>query len=200
MDIGQRLKEIRLIKGWSQARLGRESGVSRVSINRYEIGETEMSAQTLQQLAKTLQVPITLLYGFSADQAVGTVEAVAIPILGRIPAGELKFTEDTVLGYFPAPSDIIAGGVCFWLQVSGNCMSPTFKDGHLALIRVQPEVENGEVAVVAVDNENATLKRIKRQGDIIMLKGDNPQHEMIALPAERVRIIGKVVGAFYRAP
>jgi len=197
-EIGERIKLLRQARGWTQAKLADLSDVERSNIARYEANISQMTAQTLQRIANALEVPITLLYGLTNDQAVGTMEAVLIPVLGKIPAGELKFTEDTVVGHLPAPADIVAGGICFYLQISGNCMAPSYRDGDLAMVRVQPEVENGEVAVIVVDNEDATLKRFSRRGEFVVLRGDNPSQEPIALPANRVRVIGKVVGFFRR--
>ena len=61
-------------------------------------------------------------------------------------------------------------------------MTPTIPDGALVLIREQPEVESGAIAAVLVNGETeATLKRIKRQGNMMILMPDNPEYEPIVV-------------------
>lgn len=197
MDIGERVKALRLSRGWSQGTLAAKIDMDRTSIVKYEAGTVDMTAQTLQKIADALEVPIATLYGVPASQ-VDSGPWEAIPILGRIPAGELRFTEETVEGYRMVPSSKVQGGPHFYLRVIGNCMSPRFRDGDLALVRVQSEVENGEAAVVVANGgDDATLKRVYCHGNTVVLRADNPDFDPIILPASEVRIVGKVVGGAF---
>ena len=74
-------------------------------------------------------------------------------------------------------------------------MEPTIPNGSLVLVREQPEVEYGSIAAVLVNGDTeATLKRVKQQGDIIILMPDNPEHEPIVVtPDNPARIIGQAV-------
>ena len=198
MDIGERVKTLRLSRGWSQGTLAAKVDIDRTSLVRYEAGTVAMTAQTLQKIADALEFPITTLYGIPAAQVdVGPWEA--IPILGRIPAGELKFTEETVEGYINVPYGMVRGGMAFALRVQGDCMAPPhgrFKDGDLAFVRVQPEVENDELAVVVVDDE-ATMKRVTYASGFLILKADNPEYPPILVPLANARIVGRVVGGAF---
>lgn len=74
-------------------------------------------------------------------------------------------------------------------------MEPTIPDGSFVLIREQPEVEYGEIAAVLVNgNEEATLKRIRKQGDTVILMPDNPSHEPFIVTEDNpAKIIGKAI-------
>lgn len=74
-------------------------------------------------------------------------------------------------------------------------MEPTIKNGSLVLIRQQPEVEDGEIAAVLfTDDDEATLKRVKRSGDTMILLPDNRRYEPIIVSKDNpVRILGKAV-------
>ena len=81
------------------------------------------------------------------------------------------------------------------VRVEGASMEPTIHDGSLVTIREQPTVEDGEIAAVLVDGDNeATLKRVKHQGDLIMLMPDNKEYDPIILDkCNPGRIVGKAV-------
>lgn len=74
-------------------------------------------------------------------------------------------------------------------------MEPTIHDGSLVTIREQPTVEDGEIAAVLVDDDNeATLKRVKHQGDLVMLMPDNKEYDPIILDKDHPgRIVGKAI-------
>lgn len=89
--------------------------------------------------------------------------------------------------------DIIA------LHISGDSMSPGIPNGSNVLIRLQEEVEDGEIAAVQINGDSeATLKRIKRQNNLIMLVADNPKYPPIVITAENpAKVIGKAVQVIY---
>ncbi len=200
MNFGERIKALRQSRGWSQELLAAKAGLNRTTLLRYEAGTIGIPAKTLQQIADALEAPITYLYGLSESQVnLGPWEA--IPLLGSIPAGELRFTEETVEGYRMVPKDQVKGGIHFALRVQGECMAPRYRTGYLAIVRVQPEVENGEIAVVVVDNEEATLKRVFYQdNERVILRADNTDYPPILVDARNMRVIGKVVGGAFDEP
>ena len=89
--------------------------------------------------------------------------------------------------------DIIA------LHICGDSMSPGIPNGSNVLIRLQEEVEDGEIAAVQINGDSeATLKRIKRQDNLIMLVADNPKYPPIVITAENpATVIGKAVQVIY---
>lgn len=69
------------------------------------------------------------------------------------------------------------------------------KEGCLVLVREQPDVEDGDIAVVMIDNEEATLKRVYRADGKLILKADNPNYPPMLVDPKRARIVGRVVEA-----
>jgi len=123
---------------------------------------------------------------------------VLLPVIGIIRAGQPIYAEENMIGYEPVNPDVIAGGEYFFLLVKGNSMIDSgIRNRSLALVRKQESVENGEVAVVMVDEENATVKRVFFNDKIntITLQPDNPDFSPHTYPIDQVRIIGKVVRA-----
>ena len=122
---------------------------------------------------------------------------VRIPVIGRIAAGlPIEAIED--------PGDVVelaVGSVpdnCYALRVRGTSMiDDHIDDGDLVVIRPQPNVENGEIAVAIVndttENGGATLKRLYREGDTVRLQPRNPAMQPILVPADQVEVRGKVV-------
>ncbi|HEX8968076.1 MAG TPA: transcriptional repressor LexA, partial [Chloroflexota bacterium] len=122
---------------------------------------------------------------------------VRIPVVGRIAAGlPIEAIED--------PSDVVelpVGSVpddCFALRVQGTSMiEDHIDDGDLVLVRPQPSVDNGDIAVAIVsdstENGGATLKRFYREGNTIRLQPRNPAMQPILVPADQVEVRGKVV-------
>ena len=135
----------------------------------------------------------------SLPEGVDPIQNMALlPVIGVIRAGQPIYAEENMIGYEPVNPDTIAGGEYFFLLVRGNSMIDSgIRNKSLALVRKQENVENGEVAVVMVDEENATIKRVffNDKLNTITLQPDNPDFSPRTYPAQQVRIIGKVVRA-----
>lgn len=119
-----------------------------------------------------------------------------IPILGRISAGQPLYAEQHIEGY--TLTDLNGGAEYFALQVSGDSMNAArIQDGDVLIVRRQDEVENGEVAVVMVGDEDATVKRFYADGATVTLmpQSTNPAHRPQAYDTAKtqIRVIGKVV-------
>jgi repressor LexA len=129
----------------------------------------------------------------------GPGQVVEVPVLGRIAAGQPLLAEENVEDTLPLPRAWVRGEEVFLLKVSGESMAPLILPGDLVMVRVQPRVERGEIAVVLV-GEEATLKRVFQEAGGLVLKGDNPDFTPLrfsaAEVAEMVQILGKVVGVY----
>ena len=118
---------------------------------------------------------------------------VRIPVLGRIACGEPILAEQNIDGYRDLSFSHKPDGDMFILRCHGKSMEPTLRDNSFITIRVQPTVENGEMAAVLIGDE-ATIKRVYYKKDEIILKPDNPNYGYIKLNKENPgRILGKVV-------
>src|SRR5699024_11177407 len=120
-------------------------------------------------------------------------EFVQIPILGTIACGDPLFVEENISEYKVEPANDLPSGQLFYLRAIGDSMSPTIIDGSLVLIRYQSDVDSGEIAAVLLNgDEEATVKRNKRQDGIVMLLSDNNSYEPIFITKEKLAsIIGK---------
>jgi len=119
-----------------------------------------------------------------------------IPILGRIAAGLPLYAEEHIEGYTYTERN--GGAEYFALRVKGDSMNAAqINDGSMIIVRRQPEVENGEIAVVRVNKEDVTVKRFKKDGNIVQLipQSYNPNHDIqiYDLKNTEVDVIGKVV-------
>ncbi|CAM2981033.1 hypothetical protein HP548_09735 [Paenibacillus taichungensis] len=117
-----------------------------------------------------------------------------IPVLGQVAAGlpidRIEYNE----GYTLVDPNLLKGNEGFALKVKGDSMTgDRIHEGDLVIVAVQNEVHPHEIAVVSVNGEEATLKRVKRQNDMVMLLPSNPQYEAQLVPANQIHIIGKVV-------
>lgn len=123
---------------------------------------------------------------------------VLLPVLGVIRAGQPLYAEENVIGYEPINPEFIIAGEYFFLLVAGDSMTGSgIKDGSFVLVRKQEEINDGEVAVVMVDEENATVRRLffDDKLNLVILQPDNPHFAPKTCYAENVQIIGKVMRA-----
>ena len=119
-----------------------------------------------------------------------------IPILGRISAGLPLYAEQHIEGY--TLTDLNGGAEYFALRVSGDSMNAArIQDGDILIVRRQDEVENGEVAVVMVGDDDATVKRFYATGSTVTLmpQSTNPDHQpqIYDTATTSIRVIGRVV-------
>jgi len=124
-------------------------------------------------------------------------DRVEIPIVSRVSAGSPILAEEYIEGTLTVDKSMVRqiDGV-FALRIKGNSMVDAgIKDGDFVIIQQQPQVNQGEIAVVLIDNE-ATVKRVYREKDIIRLQPENESMPPIIVdPKEKeVSIIGKVKG------
>ncbi len=124
------------------------------------------------------------------------VEGVLLPIVGRIAAGEAIEMFEEIEGNIEVPKSMISPGYDhFVLKVVGESMiGDHIVDGDMIVLRKQEDADSGDIVAVAIDSENATLKRIYFKGDVVELRPSNPELEPMEISPERIRIIGKVVG------
>ena len=120
-------------------------------------------------------------------------EMSSVPLVGQIACGDPILAEENIEESVSLPSVWHAN---FALICKGDSMAPTVLDGDLVAIRIQPEVENGEIAAVRIGNE-ATLKWVYLHADYIELRPENPAFESIIRrrgEMNDIQIEGKAVG------
>lgn len=120
---------------------------------------------------------------------------VRIPVLGQIACGDPIDADENFSGYRYRSPEGLPSGKLYILEALGNSMEPTIPNGAEVTIREQPEVETNEIAAVLVNGDTeATLKRIRWQGETMILMPDNKDYDPIVVSEEYpVTIIGKAI-------
>jgi len=124
---------------------------------------------------------------------------VAVPLMGRIAAGVPREAIESRMSTVSVPPEMLARGEHYALEVRGDSMIEAgILEGDLALIRKGDSAETGDIVVALIDDEEATLKRLRKRGTSIALEAANPAYETRVLGPDRVRIQGKLVGLIRR--
>ena len=183
-------------------------GVSEATVSRWESGHIDnMRRDRIAALSKILRLsPLDIMgignndLSFSPPPASPSKEkTIRIPVLGRVAAGTPIGAIEEVIGWEEISKKLAAGGACFALRVCGHSMEPRILEGDTVIVRQQPNVDSGDIAVVLIGNEEATLKRVKKQKDGIILVANNPAvyephfYSNREIKNSPVRILGKVV-------
>ncbi len=125
-------------------------------------------------------------------------QILSVPIVGRVTAGEPILAIENIEGYINFDRGLVSSEDVFLLRVHGDSMIDAhIQDGDFALVRPQQSAENGEIVVALIEDE-ATIKRIFKKRDLIRLEPANPEMEPIVVKKgeKRVTIVGKVIGIF----
>lgn len=108
-------------------------------------------------------------------------------------AGSMIYVDDVDAEMGVLPSSIVPNGANELVQITGDSMEPIIKKGSEVYLRYQPTVEDGEIAIVRVEDDGVTCKYLYRDGQNIILRSENPQYDDIVVDAEKVSVIGKVL-------
>lgn len=192
--LASNLKELADKKRVTQADIVRDLELSESTVRSWFNGEKYPRIQKLQLLAEYFNVPRSRLTEKRVENlSIATLKR--IPVLGEIACGDPITADENIIDYRDEIAEQLPTGDLFYLKAKGESMSPTITNGSYVLIKVQPNVENGEIAAVLVNGDTeATLKRVKRQGDIVMLVADNPEYMPYVITKDNpARIIGKAI-------
>ncbi|GJD51704.1 LexA repressor [Methylobacterium crusticola] len=120
--------------------------------------------------------------------------SVSVPVMGRIAAGTPIAAIQNQSRSVAMSPDFLASGEHYALEVRGDSMIEAgILDGDLVVIRRQETANTGDIVVALIDDEEATLKRLRRRGSSIALEAANPAYETRVLGPDRVRIQGRLV-------
>ena len=205
MTVGSRIREFRKRLGLSVDDVAEKLKKNRATIYRYESDDIEnLPAPILEPLAKVLQTTPAELMGWEQSPVPASddlpdlpnifpIQTKKVPLLGTIAAGVPIYTDENFDGYRECTEDIDAD---FCLKIQGDSMiGARINDGDIVFIKKQPDVDNGEIAAVLIENE-ATLKRVYKEKDSLILQAENPKYAPIVYTAEsyvECRILGKAV-------
>lgn len=208
IKFNERLKYLRKSMQMSQQYLADKIGISKSSINMYERGEREPSFETLEAIADFFNCDMDYLLGKTdtpnkyksfmesnpnINNIISLPKTKKVPLLGNIACGEPILAEENIEDFIRVNKDIPAD---FALRCKGDSMiNARIFDGDIVYIRQQPDVENGEIAAVLINNE-ATLKRVYKYPHRVELRAENPTvkpFEYVDEEINSIRILGKAV-------
>ena len=194
-----RIRQRREALGMSQEELAARMGYrSKSSITKIEKGINDIPQNKLEDFAAALETTTAWLLGLEAETAIPAgfeplPQMVQVPLVGSIACGTPITAEQNIERYIGVPAGWHAD---FALTCHGDSMAPTIRDGDIVCIRLQPEVEQGEIAAVRI-GEEATLKHFHRR-DTVMLLADNaavcPPMIYSGTQLAEIQIEGKAVG------
>lgn len=202
MDMSEKIKFYRKEKGLTQYQLGQLINKSSQVISNWERGyTTTINNDDIKKLSIALTVPVeNLLSDFSPFHKFLAESSIVndnkkIPIIGTVKCGPNGLAYEYLDGYIMADSDITGDIRAF--HCKGNSMIGLgIYDGDIAIVRMQDEIENGELAVVVINGDEGTLKRIRKHDGVIILESANPSFPPRIFSGEEannVHIVGKVL-------
>lgn len=132
-------------------------------------------------------------------KAAGEAAAVQLPLYGRIAAGQPIEALRDQGSQIEVPMAMLGNGEHYALEVAGDSMIDAgILDTDTVIIRKGETAETGQIVVAMIDDSEVTLKRLRRKGSTIVLEPANPKYEVRILPADRVKVQGRLVGLIRR--
>ena len=210
-------------RGWSLSEFARKLDLPKSSISRYFNKSRQLPINKINIFADTLGVSSEYLLGIKIsnndlldiynkldskrqskvyefasrqlDEQNGIQEEKVVYLVrGRqSAAGSMIHVDDVDAEMGVLPSSIVPNGANELVRITGDSMEPLIKKGSEVYLRYQPTVEDGEVAIVRVEDEGVTCKYLYRDGKNVILKSENPKYEDLIVDAEKVSVIGKVL-------
>ena len=177
----ERLKQLRKEKGFTQQQVADSLGLQRELYVRYENGSRRPPIDNLVALADYFDVSMDDLVGREWDDHTMPFglsplpEMQSVPLIGDIACGTPITAEENLDGYVNVPVDVVCH---FALRCKGDSMAPRVQEGDLVYIRQQPDVEEGQIAAVLIDNE-VTLKHVYHIPNGVSLVAENPTYPPI---------------------
>lgn len=214
MTLGELIKGYRSAHEMSMDDFAQKSGISKAYISLLEKNKHPKtgkpiapSVDSIRKAAIGMNIDFNTLFGMvdgnvdlspqaelmTSYSNIRPIGSKRFPVLGSVACGEPVYMDEEKELYIDSTVDIKAD---FVLIAKGDSMiNARIHDGDIVFVRKQEEVENGEIAVVAIDDE-ATLKRFYKYADMIVLRAENPAYkEMEFRPEDHrdIRILGKAI-------
>ena len=194
----ENIKKAREAAGLSQKQVSLELSVSAPTVCEWEKGKKHPNSENLKKLAKLYNVSVDYLLGNSDDMCETSLNAKKIPVLGNVAAGLPISAVENILDYEEISEELAHTGEFFGLRIQGNSMEPKISEGDVVIVRQQEDVESGQIAIVLVNGDDATCKKLVKHDNGISLVSYNPAHPPMFFTPEEIeskpiRIIGRVV-------
>ncbi|MBO4815420.1 MAG: helix-turn-helix domain-containing protein [Clostridia bacterium] len=200
-----RIKILREEKELNQADIGKILGITSQAVGLYENDKRDIPTKYIIELAKFFNVTVDYLL-CKTDVRNAIVHVAKIPVLGTVKAGYDWLAEENVVDYITLKEELPNMKEYYALRVTGDSMLPLLSEGDLVIVHDQDDVESGQTAVILINGEEATVKKVVKTNEGIELHSMNPYYPVRKFTFEDmknipVKIIGrvkeaKVKGAF----
>lgn len=172
-----RFKELRLKNGYkTQDDLAKVLFVNQTAVSQWERGATTPNRTTLQKLSQMYNVSSDYLLGIDENSSSDS-KGIPIPVLGDVAAGLPMEACENIIDYEDITPEMAANGEYFGLRIKGQSMEPRMLEGDVVIVKKQNYAENGDIAVVLVNGDSATVKKFKRTEQGLTLVAFNPTYE-----------------------
>ena len=205
---GNIIKNLRTERNLTQEEVGKIIGASKQTLHKYENGIiTNIPQDKIESLANLFDVSPSYIMGWEKDKTdlsnipgvIPVKKIIKIPILGHIQCGSPVMSVENYEGYFPADAEIINSDFC--LYADGDSMIDAgIHEGDLVFFKQTPQVENGTIAAVFID-DTTTLKRFYKKENQIILQPENKAYSPIIIDLDEstnIRILGEMVGMYVK--
>lgn len=194
----QNLNDLLREKDITQKEIAQICEVSTSAVSTWCLGLNIPRMDKIERLANHFNLPKSYFLEAAPSRTEKHGKAVKIPVLGYVPAGVPIEAVQEVLDWEEITPEMARHGDFFALHIKGDSMAPELRDGDIVIIRQQPDISSGDIGVVMVNSEDATVKRVIKHDNGISIVPINPLYapqyfsneEIDSLP---VRIIGAVV-------
>lgn len=216
--IGSKIRYYRELKNLTQDELAERLGTTRQSVSRYETGERKANQDILFELADIFKISINKF--FPSVENVSSIETIynqlepprqakvynfaehqlkeqkekSVPLLGQTAANPKELSYGDAIYDEIIETNVPKNADCA-LVVQGDSMEPEYQNGEIVFYKSQPVVENGEMAIVEINGDGVTLKKVyfNYDEDKVILRSLNEKYADRELNPDQVRILGKVV-------
>mgnify|MGYP003004736719 CR=1 FL=1 len=199
LNFGQKIKKLRNEKGWTQEYVAEQLNISIPALSRYESGTYEpKSLSIVSDFAKLYNVSSDYLLGLEVeyDEKDSSPSSAVVLVYGTIPAGIPIECIEEIIDTEEIPASMLKGGKqYFGLRIKGNSMSPTYLDGDTLILEKVEDCENGQDAVVMINGNDGTFKRVFKNENGIILQPLNPEYQPLVFSNEQIlNLPVKIIG------
>lgn len=195
---GDKLRQAMEKAEMNATELSEKTGISKSTISRYLSGGYIAKQRNLLKLSLALRVDPKFLFSDAVEELDANLKVYRIPVVGKVVAGTPIDAIENITDYIRVTNPAAADGSYYALHITGASMEPEMREGDLVIVHKQDYFDSGDICIVLVNGNEATVKKVQKNESGITLIGFNPvvypphfynAHEVESLP---VRIIGKV--------
>lgn len=199
MSIGSRIRYYMEQSNLQQKELAEKINMDASVLNRIVNGRRPVRSDELAAMAKVFGISMDKLAGLSPDLPAGIYnfnEANYVPVVGSVRCGAGGLAYEYIDEYITIDDKYRQEEVVAFRAVGDSMEGDYIFDGNICLVHLQDDVEDGAIAVVVIDGEEGTLKRVRKQPNMIILEASNsayPPRVFAGADANLVRIVGRVI-------